>query len=254
MTLKFFYKKDCTNHATYVIIITIALLKRQVCAMENNSKKVPEVVIKRLPRYYRYLRELLNQDIRRISSNALSNMMNVTASQIRQDFNYFGGFGQQGYGYNVKYLIDEIGNILGLNDGDTMIIVGAGNLGRALANHNSFIKRGFKLVGIFDNDNRIVGSSIHGVRVRSDMEIEDFVRENKVDIAILTLPRAAVHDMANRLVSCDIKGILNFSYSELDVPDSVPVENVHLSDTLMTLSYRIKQQKDNEQENTEDDG
>ena len=146
--------------------------------MEMNEKKVPEVVIKRLPRYYRYLRELLNQDIRRISSNALSEMMGVTASQIRQDFNYFGGFGQQGYGYNVEYLIEEIGNILGLNDGDTMIIIGAGNLGRALANHNSFIKRGFSLVGIFDNDNRIVGSSINGIRVRSDSEIESFVREN----------------------------------------------------------------------------
>ena len=212
--------------------------------MEMNEKKVPEVVIKRLPRYYRYLRELLNQDIRRISSNALSEMMGVTASQIRQDFNYFGGFGQQGYGYNVEYLIEEIGNILGLNDGDTMIIIGAGNLGRALANHNSFIKRGFSLVGIFDNDNRIVGSSINGIKVRADSEIESFVRENGVDIAILTLPRAAVHDMAKRLTSCGIKGILNFSYSELDLPESIPVENVHLSDTLMTLSYRIKEQKE----------
>ena len=212
--------------------------------MERNEKRVPEVVIKRLPRYYRYLRELLNQDIRRISSNALSKRMNVTASQIRQDFNYFGGFGQQGYGYNVEYLLTEIGNILGLNDGETMIIIGAGNLGRALANHNSFIKRGFTLVGIFDNDNRIVGSAINGIRVRSDSELESFVRENKVDIAILTLPRAAVHDMAKRLVSSGIRGILNFSYSELDVPESVPVENVHLSDMLMTLSYRIKNQKD----------
>ncbi len=212
--------------------------------MELNDKKVPEVVIKRLPRYYRYLRELLNQDIRRISSNALSKKMNVTASQIRQDFNYFGGFGQQGYGYNVEHLITEIGNILGLNDGEKMIIIGAGNLGRALANHNSFIKRGFKLIGIFDNDNRIVGSSINGIRVMSDSEIESFVQENNVDIAILTLPRSAVHDMANRLVKCGIRGILNFSYSELDVPESVPVENVHLSDMLMTLSYRIKNQKD----------
>lgn len=221
--------------------------------MENNDRKVPEVVIKRLPRYYRYLRELLNQDIRRISSNTLSSMMNVTASQIRQDFNYFGGFGQQGYGYNVKYLIDEIGNILGLNDGDTMIIIGAGNLGRALANHNSFIKRGFKLVGIFDNDNRIVGSSIHGIKVSSDTEIENFVKENKVDIAILTLPRSAVHDMANRLVNCGIQGILNFSYSELDLPVDIPVENVHLSDTLMTLSYRIKQRRESEDTKTEDE-
>lgn len=212
--------------------------------MESNQKKVPDVVIKRLPRYYRYLGELMSQDIHRISSNALSKMMNVTASQIRQDLNYFGGFGQQGYGYNVKYLIDEIGNILGLNDGDTMIIVGAGNLGRALANHNSFLKRGFRLVGIFDNDNRIVGSTICGHKVRSEGEIEEFVRKNNVDIAILTLPQAEVHDAAELLVKSGIRGLLNFSYSELDVPDSIPVENVHLSDSLMTLAYRIKEQSE----------
>ena len=210
--------------------------------MENNERKVPEVVIKRLPRYYRYLGELLSQDVYRISSNALSKMMNVTASQIRQDLNYFGGFGQQGYGYNVKSLIDEIGNILGLNDGDTMIIVGAGNLGRALANHNSFAKRGFKLVGIFDNDNRIVGSNICGIKVMPDTAMSEFASEHNVDIAILALPHEAVHDTADILVKSGIKGILNFSYSELDVPDSVPVENVHLSDSLMTLAYRIKEQ------------
>lgn len=210
--------------------------------MESNEKKVPDVVVKRLPRYYRYLRELLNQDIKRISSSALSKMMKVTASQVRQDFNFFGGFGQQGYGYNVEYLLNEIGDILGLNDGVTMIIIGAGNLGRALANHNSFAKRGFTLVGIFDNDNRIVGSSINGIKVMSDGEIESFVQENNVDIAILTLPRSAVHDMAKRLAGCGIKGILNFSYSELDMPLDIPVENVHLSDTLMTLSYKVKNQ------------
>ncbi len=215
--------------------------------MEMNEKKVPDVVIRRLPRYYRYLRELLNQDIKRISSNALSEMMNVTASQIRQDFNYFGGFGQQGYGYNVEYLIDEIKKILALNAGERMIIIGAGNLGRALANHNSFTKHGFSILGIFDNDNRIVGSSINGIKVLSDSEIENFVRDNNVDIAILTLPRSAVHDMADRLIKCGIKGILNFSYSELDVPEDIPVENVHLSDTLMILSYRIKEQKEKKQ-------
>lgn len=206
------------------------------------DKKVPEVVIKRLPRYYRYLGELLSQDIHRISSNALSQLMGVTASQIRQDFNYFGGFGQQGYGYNVRSLLEEIGNILGLNDGDTMIIVGAGNLGRALANHNSFEKRGFRLVGIFDNDKRIIGSSIRGIKVSPNDELGDFVRSNKVDIAILTVPVAAVHDTAELLVQSGIRGLVNFSYAELDVPESVPVENVHLSDTLMTLAYRIKQQ------------
>ncbi|MGN0183022.1 MAG: redox-sensing transcriptional repressor Rex [Candidatus Ornithomonoglobus sp.] len=206
------------------------------------DKKVPEVVIKRLPRYYRYLRELQGQDIHRISSNALSQLMGVTASQIRQDLNYFGGFGQQGYGYNVKSLIEEIGNILGLNDNDTMIIVGAGNLGRALANHTSFEKRGFKLVGIFDNDKRVIGSSIRGIEVSPSNELSAFVRENKVDIAILTVPASAAHDMAKLLVESGIRGIVNFSYSELDVSTNVPVENVHLSDTLMTMAYRIKEQ------------
>ncbi|MGM9935728.1 MAG: redox-sensing transcriptional repressor Rex [Candidatus Ornithomonoglobus sp.] len=214
------------------------------------DKKVPEVVIKRLPRYYRYLGELLSQGIHRISSNALSQLMGVTASQIRQDLNYFGGFGQQGYGYNVKSLIEEIGNILGLNDKDTMIIVGAGNLGRALANHTSFEKRGFKLVGIFDNDKRVVGSSIRGIEVSPSDELGAFVRENKVDIAILTVPSSAAHDTAKLLVESGIRGIVNFSYSELEVGENVPVENVHLSDTLMTMAYRIKEQAEN-QENTE---
>ena len=212
--------------------------------MENNERKVPDVVIKRLPRYYRYLSELLAQGIRRISSGALSMIMIVTASQLRQDFNYFGGFGQQGYGYNVEYLTKEIWNILGLNDGDTMIIVGAGNLGRALANHATFEKRGFKLIGIFDNDKRIVGRSIRGIKVMSDDDIPAFLEKNKVDIAVLTVPNAAVHDTAELLISGGVKGLLNFSYSELDVPENIPVENVHLSDALMTLAYRIK--KENE--------
>ena len=205
------------------------------------DKKVPEVVIKRLPRYYRYLGELQSQGIDRISSNTLSQIMGVTASQIRQDLNYFGGFGQRGYGYNVKSLIEEIGNILGLNDKDTMIIVGAGNLGRALANHTSFEKRGFKLVGIFDNDERVIGSSIRGIEISPSEELSGFVRENNVDIAILAVPASAANDTAELLVRSGIRGIVNFSYSELDAADSIPVENVHLSDTLMTMAYRIKE-------------
>ncbi|MCH5212373.1 MAG: redox-sensing transcriptional repressor Rex, partial [Oscillospiraceae bacterium] len=208
------------------------------------ERKVPEVVIKRLPRYYRYLSDLKNQDVQRISSNELSKLMGVTASQIRQDLNYFGGFGQQGYGYNVYYLIDEIGKILGLADGDTTIIIGAGNLGRALANHNSFEKRGFKLIGIFDNDRRIIGSEICGIRVRSDAELEEYIKENNVDIAILTVPNTAVTEMAERVVRSGIKGILNFSYTELDLPENIPVENVHLSDSLMTLAYRVKKSQE----------
>ena len=210
--------------------------------MENNERKVPDVVIKRLPRYYRYLSELLALGIQRISSGSLSEIMYVTASQIRQDFNYFGGFGQQGYGYNVEYLTKEICNILGLNDGDTMIIVGAGNLGRALANHTTFEKRGFRLVGIFDTDPAVIGKTIRGISIMDAKSIPDFVGKNNVDIAVLTVPNSAVNDTADVLIKSGIRGILNFSYTELDVPENVAVENVHLSDALMTLAYRIKKE------------
>jgi redox-sensing transcriptional repressor len=209
--------------------------------METPKKKVPAIVIKRLPRYYRYLGELKKQDVKRISSGALSEKMNVTASQIRQDFNYFGGFGQQGYGYSVDYLYQEIGNILGLHDGYKTIIIGAGNLGHALANHSAFEKRGFKLCGIFDRDKNIIGKVINGVTVSSDDILETFISENHIDIAILAVPKTAVQETADKLVRCGIKGLWNFSYAELKVDKSVAVENVHLTDSLMTLSYKIKQ-------------
>lgn len=212
--------------------------------MNHNGKSVPEVVVKRLPRYYRYLGELLKKDIHRISSNALSEKMKVTASQIRQDFNYFGGFGQQGYGYNVDYLHTEIGNILGIKDGYTTIIVGAGYLGHAIATHVGFERRGFFLQAIFDNDPEKIGKEINSHIVRDIAEMEDFVRENDIDIAILTLPRAVVEKTADRLVDCGIKGLWNFSYAELKTKKEVPVENVHLSDSLMILGYKIKQGND----------
>ena len=209
--------------------------------LNYNGKRVPAVVIKRLPRYYRYLGELLKQGIMRISSNVLSEKMNVTASQIRQDFNYFGGFGQQGYGYNVEYLYKEIGNILGLHDGYKTIIIGAGNLGRALANHDTFEKRGFKLVGIFDNSDAVVGGVIHGIQVDHIDKIEWFLERNSVDIAIIAVPKNAVEETVDRIIKGGIKGILNFSYTELQTTSNVAIENVHLSDSLMTLSYKIKQ-------------
>ena len=211
--------------------------------MNDKEKKVPSVVVKRLPRYYRYLGELIKQDVKRISSNALSLKMNVTASQIRQDFNYFGGFGQQGYGYNVELLYNEIGEILGLNDGDTTVIVGAGNLGRAIASHGAFEKRGFRLVGIFDNNEDVIGTVINGIEVMSVDKLEEFLGKNRVDIGILTVPKAAVMETAERLVKCGVKGLMNFAYTELNFDKDVAVENVHLSDTLMTLSYKIKQNK-----------
>lgn len=211
--------------------------------MSDAIKKVPAVVVKRLPRYYRYLGELIKQDIKRISSNALSQRMNVTASQIRQDFNYFGGFGQQGYGYNVEHLYNEIGDILGLNDGDTTVIIGAGNLGRALASHNSFEKRGFRLVGIFDNDPAVIGTAVNGKEVMPMTYLEEFLKNNRVDIGILTVPKAAVMEAAQTLVNCGVKGLMNFAYTELNLDKDVAVENVHLSDPLMTLSYKIKKNK-----------
>ncbi len=212
--------------------------------MNYKEKPVPEVVVKRLPRYYRYLGELLKKDIHRISSNALSEKMKVTASQIRQDFNYFGGFGQQGYGYNVDYLYDEIGNILGIKDGYTTIIVGAGYLGHAIATHDGFERRGFYLKGIFDNDPDKMGKEINSHTVRDIAEMEDFVRENNIDIAILALPREVVEKTADCLADCGIRGFWNFSYAELKSKKDIPVENVHLSDSLMTLGYKIKQGND----------
>lgn len=211
--------------------------------MNEQERNVPAVVVKRLPRYYRYLGDLLEQNITKISSGALSKKMNVTASQIRQDFNYFGGFGQQGYGYNVEHLYQAIGDILGLHDEDTTIIIGAGNLGRALANHSHFAKRGFKLVGIFDIDENIIGTRINGIEVMPSDRLKDFLAENRVDIAMLTLPGKAVKDTAELLAKCGVRGLLNFSYTELKLSENVAVENVHMSDSLMTLSYKIKQSK-----------
>lgn len=211
--------------------------------MSELEKKVPSVVVKRLPRYYRYLSELLSQGITRISSNALSDKMNVTASQIRQDFNYFGGFGQQGYGYNVEHLYEQIGEILGLNDGDTMVIVGAGNLGKALASHDTFEKRGFKLVGVFDNNPELIGTNINGIKITSVDFLEDFLDKNRIDIGVITVPHSAVEETAEKLVKHGVKGLMNFSYMELKFDKDVAVENIHLSDPLMTLSYKIKQNK-----------
>ncbi len=210
--------------------------------MKDYKRDVPIVVVKRLPRYYRYLSELLKQGITRISSYDLSEKMGVTASQIRQDFNCFGSLGQQGYGYNIEKLKNEIAEILGLSQGYKTIIIGAGNLGHALANHSNFAKRGFTLVGIFDKNPDLIGSVIHDLTVRSIDELESFCTQHPVDIAILALPKSAIDAVIPRLVKLQIKGLWNFSYTDISVPDSVAVENVHLSDGLMTLSYKITQQ------------
>lgn len=203
------------------------------------EKKISDNVIRRLPRYYRFLGELLQHDVTKISSRELSEKMNLTASQIRQDLNNFGGFGQQGYGYNVEYLYKEIGKILGLDQGFKMIIVGVGNLGQALANSNSFTKRGFKLVGLFDVNPKLIGMTIQQIEVRDVDEMEKFVKDNNVEIAILTLPKTKVKETAENLASWGIKGLWNFSPVDLYLPETVQVENVHLSHSLMTLAYKI---------------
>ena len=205
------------------------------------AKQISKAVIKRLPRYYRYLGELLEDNVERISSNDLSKKMRVTASQIRQDLNNFGGFGQQGSGYNVKYLYTEIGKILGLDIVHPMIIVGAGNLGQALANYVEFEKRGFKLVGIFDVNPVLEGIAVRGIEIQMISDLPFFMKENNIEIAILTLPKNKARDMAEILIENGIKAIWNFAHIDLDTPDDVIVENVHLSESLMTLSYNLSQ-------------
>ena len=206
-----------------------------------DAKEISKAVIKRLPRYYRYLGELMEEKVERISSNDLSKKMHVTASQIRQDLNNFGGFGQQGYGYNVEYLYTEIGKILGLDTIHPMIILGAGNLGQALANYGDFEKRGFRLVGIFDINPVLEGISVRGIEIRMINSLPEFIRENQVEIAILTLPKNKAKEMAKVLIDNGIKAIWNFAHTDLDAPEDVIVENVHLSESLMALSYNLSQ-------------
>ena len=203
------------------------------------EREISRAVIGRLPRYYRYLGELLDAGVERISSNDLSKKMSVTASQIRQDLNNFGGFGQQGYGYNVKYLYTEIGKILGLNREHNMIIIGAGNLGQALANYASFEKSGFHLKGLFDVNPRLEGVSIRGIPVRMRDDLKTFLKHNDIEIAALTIPKSKAIEVADILVVSGIKAIWNFAHTDLNLPEDVIVESVHLSDSLMKLSYNI---------------
>ncbi|SHJ87923.1 redox-sensing transcriptional repressor [Anaerocolumna jejuensis DSM 15929] len=204
------------------------------------GKEISLAVIQRLPRYYRYLGELLENDVVRISSKELSERMNVTASQIRQDLNNFGGFGQQGYGYNVEYLYTEIGKILGLDKRYSLIIIGAGNLGQALANYTDFERRGFYLKGIFDVNPRLEGISIRGVEIQMMDNLEEFVKKNKVHIAALTIPKMKAPQTAKEITDMGIKAIWNFAPVDLNLPSDVIVENVHLAESLMRISYTLK--------------
>ena len=203
------------------------------------DKKISAAVIKRLPRYYRYLSELLDNGIERISSGELSKQMKVTASQIRQDFNNFGGFGQQGYGYNVPYLKNEIGKILGLDRDYHVIILGAGNLGHALANYAGFEKRGFVVSAVFDVSPDKIGKKIGHTMVYDMKDLEGYVKGHTVDIAALTLPKSIAPAGAKQLVQYGVSVFWNFAATDLNLPGNIAVENVHLAESLMRLSYNI---------------
>ncbi|MBQ8322153.1 MAG: redox-sensing transcriptional repressor Rex [Clostridia bacterium] len=209
--------------------------------LAEQKNVVPPAVIKRLPRYHRYLGDLLAEGKLRISSAELSEIMNVTASQIRQDLNCFGGFGQQGYGYNIKYLHAKISELLGVTEGYSAVIVGAGNLGRALAATRMFGRRGVTRLALFDVDESIIGTEIYGIPVYSVDDLYDFCKNNRVDIGVLTVPKEAAYAVAKTMVEAGVMGIWNFANMELKLNSKeVIVENIHLGDSLMTLCYELK--------------
>ncbi len=211
------------------------------------AKQISMPVIRRLPRYHRFLTELESQGVERISSNQLATIMRSTASQIRQDLNCFGGFGQQGYGYPVTQLKEEIGKILGLDKSFKAILLGAGNMGRAVATHMNFSRQGFELTAVFDKNENIVGTMLRGITIMSDDNIEKYCGENHVDAAFLCLPRNAVKPLIDKLYALGIKNFWNFSHYDIknDYKDVI-VENVHMSDSLMTLCYRINETYNND--------
>ncbi len=227
--------------------------KLTIYAGGNMSKKnISQPVIKRLPRYYRFLGELLDKGITRISSRELSDKMGFTASQIRQDLNCFGGFGQQGYGYSVQSLYNEIAQILGLGSSYKAILIGAGNLGKAVAVHMSFEKRGFRLIGIFDNDPEKKGTLIRNIPVTALSDLEEFCEKEKPDVAILTIPKEAVPSIAKRLYASGIRYYWNFSHYDISIHyDDIIVENVHLNDSLMILCYKISESKNKKESQDE---
>ncbi len=211
------------------------------------QKTISRAVVKRLPRYYRYLGELMNDGVERISSRDLSGRMNITASQIRQDLNNFGGFGQQGYGYNVRHLYDEIGKILGLDRTYSVVIIGAGHLGQAIANYGNFERRGFVFRAMFDIRPELSGQILNGIPVYPTSMLETYLSKNPADIAALTLPKESAQEMTARLVAAGVRGIWNFAHVDLDVPEGIVVENVHLSESLMRISYRLNNPEGEEQ-------
>ena len=207
------------------------------------NKNISMAVIRRLPKYHRYLGDLLDRDIQRISSKELSDIIGFTASQIRQDLNNFGGFGQQGYGYNVEALHTEIGKILGLDRPYKAVLVGAGNLGQAIANYAGFRKAGFEIKALFDANPRMIGLKIREFEVLDSDTLEDFIKNNNIDIAVLCIPKNGAQEVINRVVKAGIKGVWNFAPLDLEVPKGGIVENVNLTESLFTLSYLMKEGK-----------
>ena len=225
---------------------SLEALRREIKGRDSFRPDVSPAVIKRLPRYFRYLRELIRMGKTRVSSAELSKMMNVTASQIRQDLNCFGGFGQQGYGYNVNYLYTKICELLGVGVGFRSAVIGAGNLGSALVRSPMFEKRGVDVVALFDVSPALVGKKVGGVKVYSMDELEERIAEFSVDIVILTLPKEYAVEIAGRLAATDVHGIWNFTGKELELSgNGIVVENVHIGDSLMTLCYEVAQQMEN---------
>ncbi len=211
--------------------------------MERFSN-ISMAVVRRLPKYYRYLGEMLNNDIKRVSSQELSKITGFTASQIRQDLNCFGGFGQQGYGYNAEELHKEIGKILGLDRQYRTVIVGAGNLGHAIANYSNFGKSGFNTWGIFDVSAKVIGEMVNDVEVMHIDKLESFVKENDIAIGIICTPKVYAQDAADLLAKGGVKGIWNFAPADLKVPDDIIIENVNLSESLFTVSYLLKEREE----------
>ena len=206
--------------------------------------KISVAVIKRLPKYYRYLELIGDKGIIRVSSQELSKITGLTASQIRQDLNHFGAFGQQGYGYNVEELKIELEKIMGVDKPYNVVIIGFGNIGSALLNYSGFKKKGFKVVGIFDNSPEIIGNKANDVVIKDVSELEEVVTREKVDIAILAIPAIPAQEITDKLVACGIKGIWNFAPIDLKLPKSVVLENVHLDGSLLTLTYYMNSLKD----------
>lgn len=203
------------------------------------SKNIPSPAIRRLPRYYRYLGELSEQGVSRISSKELSEKMKVTPSQIRQDLNSLGCIGQQGFGYSVEQLYNEIKVIMGLDRQYNVIIIGAGNIGQALVSYQNFANRGFSFKAMFDVNPKIIGLNIHGVDVLDADDLEDYLKSNNIDIGVLALPKSNAKKMADVLINNGVKGIWNFSHIDIETKNDVVVENAHLTDSLMRLSYKL---------------